>query len=160
MEKLMNYAEIDDFICQLNRELSSLERTDKLLATVEHSLRQSLEQIKKSDDKSKRKLAATIDDSYYTDVLALDDSFHVRTMALCNPATSSAILKKIAEDSLKDKFTLMIIAHNPNTSAETLNLLFTYGGDSEEICSAILANPNCNEVLRFKIEDREKQRID
>lgn len=160
METLMNYAEIDNFIRRLNRELSSLERTDKLLAAVERSLRQSLEQIKKSDDKSKRKLAATIDDAYYTDVLALDDSFHVRTMALCNPATSSAVLKKLAEDSLQDKFTLMIIAHNPNTSTETLNLLFTYGGDNEEICRAILQNPNCSEVLRFKIEDREKQRID
>ena len=160
MEKTMNYAEINSFIRQLNQELSSLERTDKLLATVEHDLRQSLEQIKNSDNKSKRKLAATIDDSYYTDVLALDDNFHVRTMSLCNPVTSAAILQKMTESSLKDKFTLMIIAHNPNASAETLHQIFTYGGDNEEICEAILQNPNCNDVLRYKIEDQANQRID
>ena len=160
MEKVMNYAEMDNFIHRLNQELSSLERTDRLLVTVEQDLRQSLDQIKSSDDKSKRKLAATIDDAYYTDVLALDNSFHVRTMALCNPATSAAILKKMTESSLQDKFTLMIIAHNPNTSTETLNQIFIYGGDSEEIRSAILQNPNCNDVLRFKVEDWENQRID
>ena len=160
MEKTINYTEIDNFIHRLDKELSSLERTDKLLATVEQDLRQSLNQIKNSDDKSKRKLAATIDDAYYTDVLALDSSFHVRTMALCNPVTSTAILKKMTESSLQDQFTLMIIAHNPNTSTEILNEIFTYGGDSGEIRNAILQNPNCNDVLRFKVEDWENQRID
>ena len=75
-------------------------------------------------------------------------------------STSSAVLKKLTDSFLEDDFTLMIIAHNPNTDADTLSRIFTYGGGKEDIRRAILENPNCNEVLRFKIEDWIKRRVD
>jgi hypothetical protein len=160
LSKTADYSEIDNFVAGLSYELSSLDGADSLLAGLENDMKQSIGQIKNSDQKTKRKLCAAIDDSYYTDILAQDDSFHVRTIALCNPVTSAAVLKKVAEDSLKDKFTLMIIAHNPNASLETLNQIFTYGGDVAEIREAVLNNPNCNDVLRFKIQDWANRRID
>ena len=156
----LDYTEFDDFLEALGSEISSLGSADDLLSNLESDMKNSLEQIKNSDVKTKRRLSATIDDSYYTNVLAQDADFHVRTLALCNPATSSAVLKKLTDSFLEDDFTLMIIAHNPNTDADTLNRIFTYGGGKEDIRRAISENPNCNEALRFKIEDWIKRRVD
>ena len=156
MSNNTNYFEIDDFIFNIDRELSSLSGADQLLDNLEKDLKKSVIDLKSSDEKAKRQLAATVDDAYYTDILAQDDSFHVRTIALCNPATSTSVLNKAAQSSKNDKYTLMIIAHNPNTSLETLNEIIVYGGGEEEIRNAVLQHPNCNDILRLKIEDWTK----
>ena len=160
MTEYTDYADLDNFMNNLDLEISSLSSTDSLLDNLETEMKNSIEQIKNSDAKTKRKLAATINDSYYTKVLAEDENFFVRTLALCNPATSSAVLKKMAESFLKDPFILMVIAHNPNADLETLNKIFTYSGSKADVRSAILANPNCSDTLRYKIEDWTKRRVD
>lgn len=157
MTDSFNKQEMDDFLSSLNRELSSLNSTDRLLGNLEQDMKQSISQIKTSDEKSRRKMAATINDAYYTDILAQDSNFFVRTLALCNPVTSSAILQKAAEDAQNDPYTLLVIAHNPNAAPETLNQILTYGGGEEEVRRAVLNNPNCNDILRVKIENWKNQ---
>lgn len=92
-------------------------------------------------------------DQYNLNLLARDEDFNVRMLALCNKAISSAILGWTVEDAgSNDKFTLMVIANNPSASSGTLSRIFDLAGDEREVQTAILKNPNCDDVLRFRVE--------
>ena len=83
-----------------------------------------------ADKDTKRKMAVAAMESYNLNLLARDEDFNVRTLALCNKAISPAILDQAVEDAgSDDKFTLMVIANNPSASSSTLSRIFDLAGD-------------------------------
>ena len=151
-----NYDEFGQYLDDLEAQLSPwhiLEELDDAVEQVENELNSYDAEIMSADKETKRKMAVTALESYSLNLLARDEDFNVRTLALCNKAISPAILDQVVEDaSGDDKFTLMVIANNPSTSSSTLGRIFDLAGDEKEVRAAILGNPNCDDVLKFRVE--------
>jgi hypothetical protein len=151
-----NYQDFSDYLGDIEAQISprrALSDIDEILAGVESDLDSYNEMVSGSDEKTRREMAMSAMEAYNLNLLSQDENFNVRTLALCNPAVSPAILDQVADDAAtSDKYTLMIVANNPSATIATLNKIFDFGGDELEICNAILANPNCDDVLRFKVE--------
>ena len=151
-----NYDEFGKYLENIETQLSHwriLEEFDDTAKQVENELDSYDAEIMSADKDTKRKMAVAAMESYYPNLLARDEDFNVRTLALCNKAISPAILDQAVEDAgSDDKFTLMVIANNPSASNSTLNRIFDLAGDEREVQTAILGNPNCDDVLRFRVE--------
>ncbi len=151
-----NYAEFGQYLDYIESQLSpwrTLEKLDDTVRQVEEELDSYNTEIMSADKETKRKMAVTTTESYILNLLARDEDFNVRILALCNKAISPAVLAQTVEDvGSDDKYTLRIIASNPSTWTDTLSRIFDLAGDEEEIQTAILENPNCNDALRFKVE--------
>lgn len=151
-----DYDEFGQYLDDIETQLSPwhvLEELDETVEQVENELDSYNSKIMSSDKEIKRKLAVTAIESYDLNLLVKDEDFNVRTLALCNKAISPLILEQAVEDAgSDDKFTLMVIAHNPSASPGTLSRIFDLAGDEREVQTAILGNPNCDDILRFKVE--------
>ncbi len=151
-----NYDEFGQYLDNIEAQLSPwriLEELDDTAKQVEDELDSYNTEIMSADKNTKRKMAVATIESYNLNLLARDEDFNVRTLALCNKAISPAILDQAVEDAgSDDKFTLMVIANNPSASSSTLSRIFDLAGDEREVQIAILGNPNCDDVLKFRVE--------
>lgn len=151
-----DYDEFGQYLDDIETQLSPwhiLEELDDTVEQVEDELDSYNQEIMSANKDAKRKLAITAIEAYNLNLLAKDEDFNVRTLALCNKAISSATLDQAVEDaSNDDRFTLMVVANNPSTARSTLTRIFNLAGDEKEIQTAILGNPNCDDVLKFRIE--------
>lgn len=151
-----NYDEFGQYLDDIETQLSPwhiLEELDDTVEQVEDELDSYNAEIMSADKDTKRKMAVAAMESYNLNLLARDEDFNVRTLALCNKAISPAILDQTVEDAgSDDKFTLMVIANNPSASSSTLSRIFDLAGDEREVQTAILGNPNCDDVLKFRVE--------
>ena len=159
-----NYDEFGQYLNDIKTQLSPwhiLEELDDMVKQVEDELNSYNAKIMSADNDIKRKIAVTALESHDLNLLARDKDFNVRILALCNKAISPAILDQAVEDAGgNDKFTLMVVANNPSTPISTLNKIFDLAGDEREVQTAILGNPNCDNVLKFKVESiRDKATI-
>lgn len=150
------YQDFSDYLGDIEAQISPrkvLSNIDEILTGVESDLDRYNEKLSSSDEETKREMAMSAMEAYNLNLLSRDENFNVRTLALCNPAISPAILDQAVDDAAtSDKYTLMIVANNPSATTATLNKIFDFGGDELEIRNAILANPNCDDVLRFKVD--------
>ncbi len=143
------FGELDGFLNDIGEQLSILDETDDLIQQIESAQDSYDKEIMGADDETKREMARTALDAYTINLLARDKNFFIRILALCNEAISPAVLKQTVEDVKgTDKYTLKIIAHNSITPRETLERIFDFAGDEEEIREEILNNPNCDDSLR------------
>lgn len=151
-----DYDEFGRYLDDIETQLSPwhvLEELDGTVDQVEDELDSYNSEIMSSDKETKRKMAVVAIESYNLNLLARDEDFNVRTLALCNKAISPSILEQTVEDAgSDDKFTLMVIANNPSASSSTLSRIFDLAGDEREVQTAILGNPNCDDVLKFKVD--------
>ena len=151
-----NYEEFRQYLDGIEAQLSpwrTLEKLDDTVGQVEKELDSYNTEIMSADKETKRKMAVTTTESYILNLLARDEDFNVRILALCNKAISPAVLAQTVEDvGSDDKYTLRIIASNHSTWTNTLSRIFDLAGDEEEVQTAILENPNCNDTLRFRVE--------
>lgn len=150
-----NYDEFGQYLDGIETQLSPwhvLEELDNTVEQVEAGLDSYNAKIMSADKDTKRKMAVAAMESYNLNLLARDEDFNVRTLALCNKAISPAVLAQTVEDAGSDKFTLMVVANNPSASSSTLNRIFDLAGDEGEVQTAILGNPNCDDVLKFRVE--------
>ena len=159
-----NYDEFGQYLDDIETQLSPwhiLEELDDTVEQVEDELDSYNTEIMSADKDTKRKMAVAAMESYNLNLLARDEDFNVRTLALCNKAISPAILDQTVEDAgSNDKFTLMVIANNPSASSSTLSRIFDLAGDEREVQTAILGNPNCDDVLKFRVESiRDKATV-
>jgi hypothetical protein len=157
METTFNYQDFSQYLDGIEEQISPrqvLTGVDTLLADIEEDLDGYNEQVTGASEETKRKLATEAIETYDLNLLARDENFNVRTLALCNPHASPAILDQAVDDasSSGDKYTLMIVANNPSANLSTLNKIFDFGDGELEIKDALLANPHTDDILRFKIE--------
>ena len=151
-----DYDEFGQYLDDIETQLYPwhiLEELDDTVEQIEDELDSYNTEIMSADKETKRKMAVAAMESYNLNLLARDEDFNVRMLALCNKAISSAILGRTVEDAgSNDKFTLMVIANNPSASSGTLSRIYDLAGDEREVQTAILKNPNCDDVLRFRVE--------
>ncbi len=151
-----NYDEFGRYLDNIEKQLSPwhiLKEIDNTLNRVEGQLDLYDAEIMSADNDTKRKIAVAAMESYNLNLLVRDKDFVVRMLALCNQAISPAILAQTVEDvGSNDKYTLMVIANNPSASSNTLSRIFDLAGDEREVQTAILGNPNCDDVLRFRVK--------
>jgi hypothetical protein len=155
-----NYQEFSNYLDDIEAEVSPRQMLDDLNASLDSldiELNEYNEKLKEGDKKTKRKMAVSAMEAYNLNLLAQDEDFNVRTLALCNPAISPSILDQATDDAISsdDKYTLMIVANNPSATSSTLNKIFDFGGDELEICNALLAHPNADEILKFKLNQEK-----
>lgn len=159
-----DYDEFEQYLNDVEIQLSPwhiLEELDETVNQVEDELDSYNAEIMSADKETKRKMAVAALESYNLNLLARDEDFNVRTLALCNKAISPAILDQIVEDAgSDDKFTLMVIANNPSASSSTLSRIFDLAGDEREVQTAILNNPNCSDVLKFRVKSAMEKSIE
>lgn len=103
------------------------------------------------DPESRREAAFRSDDPARLNRLAFDADFHIRTLALCNPATSPAVLDRAADQAASEPYLLMILAHNPSVRESTLEKIARLGKDEPEILKAVLDHRNCSRLLKRKL---------
>ncbi len=153
--EVFDYDEFGQYLDDIETQLSPrhiLDELNETIDSVENELDSYDSNIMSSSKETKRKMAVAAIESYNLNLLARDEDFNIRTLALCNKAISPAILEQTIEDiGNDDKFTLMVIANNPSASTRLLGRIYDLAGDEREIQTAILRNPNCDDVLRFKI---------
>jgi len=158
-----DYDEYGQYLDDIEAELSpwqALKDFDDVADQVESDLDSYNEEIMSADKATKRKMAVAAIEAYNLNLLAKDEDFNVRTLALCNREISPTVLDQAVEDaSSDDRFTLMVVANNPKTSINTLNRIFDLAGDEQEIQTAILDNPNCDDILRYKVESAREKSI-
>lgn len=159
-----NYDEFGQYLDDIETQLSPwhiLEELDDTVEQVEDELDSYNAEIMSADKETKRKMAVAALESYNLNLLARDEDFNVRTLALCNKAISPAILDQTVEDAgSDDKFTLMVIANNPSASSSTLSRIFDLAGNEREVQTAILNNPNCNDILKFRVKSAMEKSIE
>jgi len=83
--------------------------------------------------------------------LSKNYNVHIRRVVARHPKTSLSILESLCED--EDKFVLINIVYNENSTLEILEKIFINGNGNENIYSAIAKNIKCNESLFIKIID-------
>ena len=150
-----NYQDFSEYLSDIEAQVSPrqvLTDINGVLTDVEASLDSYNETVTGADEETKRQLAMSTVGAYNLNLLSQDENFNVRILALCNPAASPTVLDQAVDDSPTDKYILMIVANNPSASLPTLNKIFDFGGEELEIRTALLANPNTDDILRFKID--------
>jgi len=155
-----DYQEFSDYLDDIEAEVSPRQMLDDLstsLDSLDTELNEYNEQLREGDKDTKRKMAVSAMEAYNLNILAQDKDFNVRALALCNPAISPSILDQAVDDatSSNDKYTLMIVANNPSASLATLNKILDFGGDELEIKNALLAHPNADDILKFKLGEKK-----
>lgn len=151
-----DYQAFTEYLSGIEDEISPrqvLEGLGAELDELDAELDGYNEQLWGSDKETRRHMAVTAMEAYDLNLLAQDPDFNVRILALCNPAASPSVLDLAVDDAAKnDKYTLMIVANNPNTSGATLHKILDFGGDELEIRNALLAHPNADEILKSKMD--------
>lgn len=130
---------------------SFLTDIDELCNEVNLGVEQRKSEVKCWPLERKRGEAANSADSFVLNLLTRDESFNARILAACNPNTPVSSLRRLAENS--DDYTRMVVAHNPNVSADLLDRI-TDLTSGPEVLEAVKSHPNVSAITKYKIENK------
>lgn len=148
---------INEILAEIEQSTGAQPETSSLLADIDelcNEVDRGVEQRKKEVEnwplEKKRKEAVDSIDPFVLNLLTMDESLIARTLAACNSNTPVSSLRRLAENS--NDYTRMIVAHNPNVSAELLDRI-TDLTNEPEVIDAVKLHPNVSTITKYKIEN-------
>jgi hypothetical protein len=149
MAKKELFDNIDDLLGEVeqsSKASKTIEEIDGLCDEINAGVDKRKNAVERWPEDRKHKEAADSKDPFVVNLLSMDKSFPVRTLAACNPLIPTGAMRRLAEES---DYMRMVVAHNINCPPEVLDRISDLSNE-KEVLDAAGTNKNASEALRFK----------
>lgn len=151
MAKKESFDDIDDLLGEIEQSsqvpLTITSEVDDLCNDIDTGVDNRKKEIEGWAEDVKHREAVDSKDPFAINVLSMDKSFPVRTLAACNPLIPKGAMQRLVDEG---DYMRMVVANNPSCSTDILERIAGLT-DDRRVLDVVMMHKNASPALKFRI---------